>query len=259
MSVSYEIIPIYALQDNYIWMFFDKLSKNAWIIDPGDATPIIEKLEQYHLKLNGILITHHHHDHSGGIPSLINQYGHIPIFGSYKSPLPYITKKVREGDIITCGTIKLIALEIPGHTLDHTAFFGNGWLFSGDTLFSAGCGKVFEGTMEQMYCSLQKLSNLPDDTQLYCGHEYTLANLYFAKHVEPDNPFILEKIELTKTLQNQHKPTLPSLLGEEKKFNPFLRCHEHSIIQAVKNHSGCALESPEVIFSHLREWKNQFR
>lgn len=254
--MSLKIIPIPALTDNYIWMFFDEPSKNAWVIDPGQATPVFEKLKQYHLHLQGIFITHHHRDHSGGVMDLFDQYPHIAIYGSYKSSLPFITHFLRENDEIACANITFRTIEIPGHTLDHTAFYGNDWLFSGDALFSAGCGKVFEGTPEQMHHSLQKLMALPDYTHVFCGHEYTLANLYFAQHVEPHNTTIAEKIKL---IQRTPGPTLPSTLLEEKQINPFLRCSDTSIIEAVEIFAGCALKTPAQVFEKLRAWKNQFR
>ncbi len=250
MSISTEVIPICALQDNYIWMFMDAMTRMAWIIDPGDAKPVLEALEKYNLQLSGIFITHHHHDHSGGVKDLLRKYSSIPVYGSYLSPLSFITDRIKEGDEISCSNIILKAIEIPGHTLDHTAYVGNHWLFSGDTLFSIGCGKIFEGTADQMYRSLQKLSALADETKVFCGHEYTLANLRFAEHIEPDNASIKEKIRVIT------KPTLPSTIAEEKKLNPFLRCKDAAIIKAVENYANQTLDTPVKVFAKLREWKN---
>lgn len=259
MSISTEVIPICALQDNYIWMFMDPITRMAWLIDPGDAQPVFKALEQYNLRLSGVFITHHHYDHSGGVSDLLREYNSIPIYGSYLSPLSFITDRVKEGDEISCSNITLKAIEIPGHTLDHTAYFGNNWLFSGDTLFSIGCGKVFEGTPDQMYHSLQKLTALPGETQVFCGHEYTLANLRFAEYVEPNNTLIKEKIHAITKLTARQKPTLPSTIGEEKKLNPFLRCEDPSIIKAVEDYSKQTLDTPVKIFAKLREWKNHFK
>lgn len=259
MSISAEIIPLCALQDNYIWMFFNRESKKAWIVDPGEATPAIQALAHHDLQLSGIFITHHHHDHSGGVKDLIHHHGVVPIYGSHKSSLPFITHHVKEGDHVTCDHITFKVIEIPGHTLDHTAFFGNNWLFSGDTLFSAGCGRIFEGTPDQMYDSLAKLSALPDKTHVFCGHEYTLSNLYFAQHVEPTNNTIAEKINLIKELREHNKPTLPSTILEEKSINPFLRCDDASVVKAVENYAGHTLKTPVHVFAKLREWKNQFK
>ncbi len=256
MSISTEVIAICAFQDNYIWMFTDPATKMAWVIDPGDAEPVLVALEEYNLQLSGIFITHHHHDHSGGVKDLLRKYPSIPVYGSHLSVLSFITDPLKEGDKISCSDMTLRAIAIPGHTLDHTAYFGNGWLFSGDTLFSMGCGKIFEGTPDQMYHSLQKLTALPDETKVFCGHEYTLANLRFAAHVEPGNIAIKEKIHAVIQLSTQHKPTLPSTLMEEKKLNPFLRCDEPSIIKSVEDYAKQTLDTPVKIFEKLRDWKN---
>jgi len=238
-------------------MFFDEIQKTAWIVDPGEATPVIKALTQYNLTLAGILITHHHADHCAGIAALLQHAGDIPVFGSYQSPNQYISHRLKEPDEIIYATFQLKAIEIPGHTLDHTAYYGNSSLFCGDTLFSAGCGKVFEGTPEMMYNSLAKLQQLPDDTKIYCGHEYTRANLQFAKQVEPNNPDIANKINKITQLQTG-ECTLPSTLNEEKKINPFLRCHVPEVINAVEQHAGTKLNNPIEVFARLREWKNNF-
>jgi hydroxyacylglutathione hydrolase len=259
MSISTEVIPICALQDNYIWMFTDPDTNMAWVIDPGDARPVLKALEEYNLQLAGIFITHHHHDHSGGVQELLRKYPSAPVYGSHLSPLSFITNHIKEGDEISCSDIKLKAMAIPGHTLDHTAYVGNGWLFSGDTLFSMGCGKIFEGTPDQMYHSLQKLTVLPDETNVFCGHEYTLANLRFAEHVTPDNAAIKEKIDAITELTDKHKPTLPSTIAEEKRLNPFLRCKDPVIVKAVNKYAKQTLDTSVKVFAKLREWKNHFK
>ena len=179
------IIPIPAFKDNYIWMFFDTASKNAWVVDPGDANPVLETLQKYGFELAGILVTHHHHDHTGGVAELRQRWSKCPVFGA----------DLKNGDEITCGSVRLKIIKIPGHTLDHIAFYNNDILFCGDTLFSAGCGKVFEGTPEQMYHSLMQLRALPEEIKMYCGHEYTRANLNFAHQVEPNNAHIVDKMQ----------------------------------------------------------------
>src|SRR3982751_4994158 len=168
-----NILPISAFHDNYIWLLYDEITHEAWVVDPGDAKPVIKTLEKYHLYLKGILITHHHHDHTGGVKALIEHAENISIFGSPHSPISFITHPVKEGDEINSSFFKLTVIEIPGHTLDHIAFYNSDLLFCGDTLFSFGCGRIFEGTPAQMYHSLHKLFQLPDNTFLYCGHEYT--------------------------------------------------------------------------------------
>lgn len=253
------IFPIPALKDNYIWTILDTQSNQAWVVDPGDATPVITTLSQKQLILSGILITHHHWDHTGGIPELLNHFGEIPVVGSYQSQNPHISHPVKENDTVTCFNYQLKAIEIPGHTLDHTAYCGENSLFSGDTLFSAGCGKIFEGTPEMMYHSLQKLFQLNDETQIYCGHEYTLANLHFAQQVEPHNEYIQKKIIAVKNSLQQEKPTLPSLLAEEKNINPFFRCHVKDVIDATEKFAQKKLHNASEVFAYLREWKNGFR
>ncbi len=251
------LIPISAFKDNYIWMFFAE-GKKVWVVDPGDAQPVIQTLKQNDLTLAGILITHHHHDHSGGVAELLTHWKNIDVVGSQISQVSSITHPVESGAEIACGAVRLKALAIPGHTLDHMAFYNNEILFCGDTLFSVGCGRVFEGTPEQMYHSLMKLYVLPDTIKIYCGHEYTLANLQFAQHVEPNNPHIAEKICAVKKLLTENKPTLPSVLQEEKLLNPFLRCDVPDVVRAAEKHANRALKNPVEVFACLREWKNSF-
>ena len=253
-----KIFSIPVLTDNYVWMLVDEPTRSAWVVDPGQAIPVEAALAEHHLELKGILLTHHHLDHSGGIPQLLNTYKDIVVCAGINNANRYVNFPVSDHQSFTCLSKPCTALAIPGHTLDHTAFYIENALFCGDTLFSIGCGKVFEGTPQQMLASLQKLAALPDDTQVYCGHEYTLANLRFAVHVEPENPLLQKKlVEITRLRQN-HACTLPSCLGEEKKLNPFLRCTSPEIIHAVENHAGKKLAGPVEIFHHLREWKNNF-
>jgi hydroxyacylglutathione hydrolase len=252
------ITPIRALKDNYIWMISDPTSDQVWVVDPGEAQPVIETLEKNHFILCGIILTHHHRDHSGGIPELLDYAGKIPVVGSHISSASTVTNPVRNGDEVICHSLRLYAMEIPGHTLDHTAYYGSHVLFSGDTLFSGGCGRIFEGTTSEMFISLQKLNNLPDDTRVYCGHEYTLANLKFAQFVEPSNSFIAKKIEKAIRLFDSQGCTLPSYMGEEKLTNPFLRCKQPEVIRSVENFAGRKLNDVVEVFHHLREWKNDF-
>lgn len=252
-----NIIAIPAFNDNYMWTFIDKANKHAFVIDPGDANPVIATLEKLEVDLISILLTHHHQDHSGGIKKLTQRWNSVSVIGSKESPCSLLTQRVQEGDEIKCGPAVLHVLEIPGHTLDHLAYYNNSILFSGDTLFSVGCGKVFEGTYEQMYHSLNKLYQLSDETKIYCGHEYTLSNLQFAKKVEPDNLDIDEKIHLATEMRKNKTPTLPSILSVEKKINPFLRCTVPNVILAAENHAGRKLAGPVEVFTCLREWKNK--
>jgi hydroxyacylglutathione hydrolase len=242
-----NIVPISAFNDNYIWILVS--GKKAIVVDPGDATPVIDYLKQHELRLAAILVTHHHHDHSGGVAELI-AYQNVPV---------YSAKNVDESSTIQIKNFpEFRVLQIPGHTLDHLAFYAEGILFCGDTLFSAGCGRVFEGTMEQMYTSLLKLKSLPVSTKIYCGHEYTLQNLKFAQAVEPNNTAIKNKILAVENLRSENKPSLPALLSEELQINPFLRCDHVDVILAVENRVKKTLTGPAAVFTALREWKNEF-
>jgi hydroxyacylglutathione hydrolase len=253
-----EICPIKALQDNYIWGITDVGKKRCIIVDPGEATPVLDFLNMQQLTLSGILITHHHYDHTYGISGLTEKM-QVPVFGPQNEAIPFKTHPVAEGHEIVIEDIPITikVLDIPGHTLGHIAYVANNYLFCGDTLFTAGCGKVFEGTPSQMYNSLSKLSNLPDNTLVYCGHEYTLNNLLFAQKVEPNNPDIAARLRHTKQFRAENLPTVPSTIELEKKTNPFLRCSQTSVIQAANDYAGKALQDPVGVFSTLREWKNR--
>ncbi|MFN7096556.1 MAG: hydroxyacylglutathione hydrolase, partial [Gammaproteobacteria bacterium] len=230
----------------------------AIVIDPGDAKPVVTFLQQQQLQLNAILITHHHWDHSGGVAELKHHYD-VPVYGKTRETVADITHPVAENDTIKLDNLTLDVIEIPGHTLDHIAYYAPGMLFCGDTLFSAGCGRVFEGTTAQMYASLQKIAALPDDTAIYCGHEYTLNNLLFAQTVEPDNAPLAQKLAQVRQLRHENKSTLPSLLEAEKTFNPFLRCDKSSVIAAAEKYSHTSLNDPIDVFSVIRNWKNNFK
>lgn len=251
------ILPIRAFGDNYIWVGVDFHLREAWVVDPGDETPVTQFLSQHQLQLVGILLTHHHRDHSGGIAALLDKWPGMPVYGAINSSVPYVTHRVKEGDRITCSSVQLDVLNIPGHTLDHIAFYNKALLFCGDTLFSAGCGKVFEGTYEQMYNSINKLMMLSDQVNVYCGHEYTLHNLLFAERVEPHNTDITQKIVEVKKAIASGGASLPSILHEEKKYNPFLRCAEPSVIAAVEQYAKANLSSPHAVFKCLRRWKDE--
>ena len=232
------LLPIPAFTDNYIWLLENGVT--AWVVDPGEATPVLKVLREKNMQLEGILLTHHHADHSGGIAELLKHY-QVPVYGPDNSPVrALISYPLQDGSCITLGNMAFSVIAIPGHTLDHIAFYSavDNILFCGDTLFSAGCGRVFEGTHEQMYQALLKLAALPDDTRVCCGHEYTLSNLRFAASLEPANNDILEHQKQCKILRAKNLPTLPSTIAQEKKINPFLRCHsaaEFSERRTLKN------------------------
>jgi hydroxyacylglutathione hydrolase len=235
-----QVLPISAFSDNYIWLLTQ--GTLAWVVDPGDAEPVKKILAEENLQLAGILVTHHHNDHVGGIAELLQHYP-VDVYGPIHSPAAaLITHPLHDGEVISIGSWLFEVMAIPGHTLDHIAFYCSRekLLFCGDTLFSAGCGRVFEGSYEQMYMSLLKLAVLPDDTRVCCAHEYTLSNLRFAHAVEPGNIDIQVFTAQCEQWRAQKKPTLPSTIGREKTVNPFLRC------QNVEE------------FSARREWKNNF-
>lgn len=254
-----EIHPIPALSDNYIWAIINTAQQAVWLVDPGEAAPVEAYLHRHKLTLRGILITHHHWDHVNGVAALIEAYP-VPVIGSINNAFDKLTKRVEHGDTVALATQFPVytVLAIPGHTLDHIAYYAEGTLFCGDTLFSGGCGRVFEGTPQQLYHSLQQLVALPDDTKIYCAHEYTLANLQFARMVEPSNQRIIERMNHVALLRANHTPTLPSLLADEKETNPFLRCECPTIRDAVQNHVNRSITDPIDVFAALRLWKNTF-
>lgn len=253
-----EIIPVPVLKDNYVWTIIDKEQHNALVIDPGDAMPVLEFLKKHQLNLQGILITHHHADHTGGITELIRHHA-VPVIGSFQEKGLGITLPIQPDQAWRPEHFPLTfqVLGIPGHTLAHVAYYSPGMLFCGDTLFAAGCGRVFEGTSEQMYKSLQKLAALPDETNIYCGHEYTLKNLHFAEKVEPTNLNIKKRIAHVSELRKKNLPSLPATLAEEKKTNPFLRCDSPELIMHVEQYAGQKLQTPVDVFTWVRKWKDQ--
>lgn len=254
----FSIHPVPAFNDNYIWVLVND-AKQAIVVDPGEATPVLVFLNQLKLTLNAILITHKHHDHTGGISDLIAEFPKTSVFSSSVMQITQTTHCVSDNDVIHINGYDFRVIAIPGHTLEHVAYYSKPFLFCGDTLFTNGCGKIFEGTAEQMLQSLKKLTALPDDTQIYCGHEYTLSNIKFALHVEPKNQQLQKRFEAVKQLRSQNKPTVPSTMQLEKLTNPFLRCHEPSVIAAVSQRVGRKLNSEIEVFSELRQWKNKFQ
>lgn len=257
MSI-FTTISIKALKDNYIWCIINKNLQQCIVVDPGDAMPVIKAMEILELELQAILITHHHSDHTNGIAELLKHYD-IPIYGAHNSPNPYISVPMTDQQqIIVLDELEFTVLTIPGHTLDHIAYYGNQQVFCGDTLFAAGCGRIFEGTAEQMYMSLSKLAQLPEDTHIYCGHEYTWANLKFAKLVEPHNLAIDERIHATQAMLADHIPTLPSTLAIEKNTNPFLRSNQTAVIDSLQQHYKKTFKNPIEIFYATRQWKDNF-
>jgi hydroxyacylglutathione hydrolase len=259
-----RIVPVRAFTDNYIWVIRDHC--HAAVIDPGDASPVLDYLRHEKLQLIAILNTHHHHDHVGGNGMLLREFP-VPIYGPAAEAIPTVTHPMhecadRESDegvvYLREFTLSFRVLDIPGHTAGHIAYYGGNMLFCGDTLFACGCGKLFEGTPKQMAASLQKLADLPRDTQVYCGHEYTLSNIRFARAVEPGNQELLKREKTVEASVKQHIPTLPSTIEQEKATNPFLRCDQPEVIRSASAHANKPLNDPVSVFAALRDWKNQF-
>ena len=252
-----RIVPVKAFKDNYVWTL--RNATHAAVVDPGEARPVLDYLSRERLELAAILATHHHPDHVGGIAELVATRP-VPVYGPRKEPIPALTRPVSEGDSVRIPElgVDFSVIDIPGHTRAHIAYYGAGSLFCGDTLFACGCGRLFEGTAEQMYASLQKLRALPDETKVYCGHEYTLVNIGFAKTVEPGNAALEQREARDQRLRAAGKPTLPSTLGEEKATNPFLRCLEPAVVESANKYLGARIADPVRVFAAIRDWKNRF-
>jgi len=252
-----EVVPLRAFKDNYVWTL--RVSGVAAVVDPGDAQPVLDYLASENLRLVAILATHHHQDHVGGIAELLQEYP-VPVYGPRGEPITTLTHPVGGGDRVTLEELEVSfeVLDIPGHTRAHIAYYGANMLFCGDTLFACGCGRVFEGTPQQLHASLERLMALPDETEVYCGHEYTLANIAFAKAVEPDNAALLEREASDARLRRENRPTLPSTIGRERATNPFLRVTQPAIVESANKYLGRRVSNPAGVFAALRQWKNQF-
>lgn len=251
------VTPIPAFQDNYIWALHDK--RHAILVDPGDSAPCIAFLENLGLNLLAILITHHHGDHVGGNRELAARY-HPLIYGPPQEPIPERTNPVSGGDTINIPELGLHfrVIDTPGHTLGHISYYDGNRLFCGDTLFACGCGRLFEGTPAMMLSSLNKLSRLPDSTEIYCAHEYTLGNIRFAKSVDGDNPALLDRDRMAHAKRNIGQPTLPSTIALEKATNPFLRCDRPALTKAAEAWLKRPAKDAVEVFASLRQAKDAF-
>lgn len=256
MNHNQQIIPIPAFKDNYIWLIHNGIQ--AVIVDPGEAMPVNETLKRLSLNLIAILITHHHHDHIGGVAELLEEYPQTKVYAPKLEQYAFEHTPVSKTDILTLKTLNLEfkVIELPGHTLGHVAYYSNyhHLLFCGDTLFGAGCGRLFEGTAFQMYESLQKLAILPVTTEVYCTHEYTLHNINFALTLEPNNQDLVERLNQTRKLRDLNSPSLPSTIGLELATNPFLRCSSTEIQSSIHLTGASNLD----VFSTLRELRNHY-
>lgn len=253
-----EVTPIPVLNDNYTWVLRAPGGRSAVVVDPGEAAPVRRALEAMGAGLAGILITHHHPDHVGGVTALAGD--DTPVLGPAAERIPGRTRGLEAGERFTPPglDLELTVLAVPGHTAGHIAFYGDALLFSGDSLFAGGCGRLFEGTPAQMLASLAQLRELPPETRIYCGHEYTLANLEFASAVEPGNAELAARLERVREQRSRGGVTLPSTLGEELATNPFLRWDRESVIQSAEAQAGRPLASEEAVFAAVRAWKDRF-
>lgn len=262
--MTIEIETLSAFSDNYIWLIKNTVTKQVAVIDPGDANPILAWLDKHsEWQLSNMLITHHHQDHIGGIEKL-KEKTKAKIFAPNASTIPVKDITVTNNQVLSIVGLSVHVISVPGHTLEHVAYYIPkqahiaASLFPGDTLFSGGCGRVFEGTMEQMYDSVERLNELPPETLVYPAHEYTLSNLKFALAVEPDNRIIKIYLDKCVNLRATNQITLPSTLLIEQQINPFLRCNEPSVIKGIKAKLNHQPTIPTEVFSILREWKNTF-
>jgi hydroxyacylglutathione hydrolase len=258
-----NLVALPAFADNYIWMLHD--DRNAWVVDPGDAAPVLAALDAGHLALAGILVTHHHPDHVGGVDELRPRLALTAgvVHGPAKERIPEPCLRHTEGDPVEVLGHRFEVLEVPGHTAGHIAYVqrdepAQPLLFCGDTLFSAGCGRLFEGTPSQMQRSLARFASLPPGTQVCCTHEYTLSNLRFAAAVEPGNEAIASHAAACERQRAAGQPTLPSSIALELEINPFLRCAQPDVVAAARA-QGAGGDDAVSVLAALREWKNRFR
>lgn len=256
VTISTFAIP--ALSDNYIWLLKGATDRVV-VVDPGQASPVAQFLQDNHLELAAIVVTHHHHDHTGGI-SALRKHWEIPVFGPLADNIAQVTVPLQRDETFNLPGLdcSFQALATPGHTRGQANYYGGGMVFTGDTLFSGGCGRLFEGTAETMWISLQKLRALPPETLMYCGHEYTRKNLQFAAAVEPNNEAIRQRQIWAQARVDKGQPTLPSTIANEREFNPFLRADQADVRRAAERYKGTSLGEPDAVFAALREWKDHF-
>ena len=252
-----RLTPLPAFSDNYIWLLDEDDAR--LVVDPGDAAPVLAACEADGRAPLAILLTHHHDDHVGGVPALLARWPGLPVYGPADPRIAGVDHPVGDGDRVGIGPWRFDVLAVPGHTVSHIAFHGSGLLFCGDTLFSLGCGRLFEGTPRDMLGSLDRLAALPAQTLVCCGHEYTLANAAFARVVDPDNLALRRRQEEAIAMRDRGLPTLPTTLGSERDGNPFLRIDVPAVRAAVAAHAPGAADDRIEAFAGLRRWKDGFR
>lgn len=255
----FKIVPISAFSDNYIWLLYDQVSRRSVVVDPGDATPVLNYLQNNGLTLTAILLTHHHNDHVGGVMELLKNYD-VPVFGPAYNQLSFVSHPLGHNQQIVLESLDQVfnIIAVPGHTLDHIVYYDNQHLFCGDTLFLGGCGRLFEGTAEQMLHSLDILAQLPEDLLIYCAHEYTLQNLKFAETLDPHNAELLLRIENTIQQRLQQQITIPGRLSVEKRTNPFLRVHNDQFKQQCEAKWQKTFANATELFTAIRAAKDKF-
>jgi hydroxyacylglutathione hydrolase len=253
----FETIAVPAFKDNYIWLL--RKGSLAVAVDPGDAAPVFAALDRDGLTLGAIIVTHHHADHQGGVAALLERH-EVPVFGPASESITGMTEPLRGGETIMVEAIGtgFEVLAVPGHTLGHLAFYGQGKLLCGDTLFAGGCGRVFEGTPREMHDSLSRLASFPEETAAYCAHEYTAANLRFALAVEPGNRALQQRAREVAEARARGEATVPTTIALERSTNPFLRCDVAEVIASARR-EGAAADDAVSVFAALREWKNRFQ
>jgi hydroxyacylglutathione hydrolase len=254
-----RVDPLPAFADNYIWLLRNRAGSGAaLVVDPGDAAPVLAAAADG-LQVAGILLTHHHHDHIGGVPALLARWPDLPVVAPVDERITTATIRVGDAEQVEVGGWRFEVYAIPGHTVSHIAFHGHGVLCCGDTLFSLGCGRLFEGSPAQMLGSLERLAALPGETLVCCGHEYTVANAAFARTVDPDNPALRRRSEEASTMRDGHRPTLPTTIASERDCNPFLRIDQPAVRASITRELGREPADRVEAFAALRRWKDGFR
>ena len=250
-------IPVFA--DNYVWVLEREGSRRVVVVDPGDAAPVLAAVERRKLEIATVLVTHHHHDHTGGLGEVVRRIA-PPVYGPAREAIAGVDRPVADGDRVELDELEIAldVAEVPGHTLGHVAYLAPAFALVGDTLFAGGCGRVFEGSFEQMHASLQRLADQPPATEIYCAHEYTVANLRFAATVEPGNRALGQRLAAAEAARATGQATVPSHLADELATNPFLRCAVPAVVAAAEAHAGRSLDPGAEVFGVVRRWKDGF-